>query len=181
MTPAQQAFRTRVRNKFPGRPLKEAMSLYQSWVRSKVSSESCRANGKKGFAKLVELGKEDIAREKAADWRFEHLSDLEKIVIDILTRHNLPVDRQHREVKVGKYYVDFKYGDYVIEVNDDTWHSNDFHGDDRIGHDQGKYAFLRSEGLTIIILSEKVVRSGEVVELLEDLAPTLQAVLRMEF
>lgn len=166
---AKQSFIQRVRAAFPDPPLKEAIASYQRWVRSHASSEVCSQNGKKGYAKMVELGKGDLASEKAADWRFEHPSDLEKIVIGLLTQYNLPVDRQYREVKVGRYYVDFKYGDYVIEVNDDTWHTNDFHGDDRVSHDQGKYAYLREQGYTIIILSEKIVRSGEVEYLINDL------------
>lgn len=154
---------------------------YQRWVRSCVSHQACVENGKKGFAALKAAGKEDLAKEFAANWRFEHPSDLEQIIIGIMRQYNMPVDRQHREVKVGKYYVDFKYGDYVLEVNDDTWHTNDFHGDDRVGHDQGKYAYLREQGLTVVILAEKVVRGNEIFDLMEDLITTLYRAMQQEF
>lgn len=157
------------------------LSDYQKCIRSKVSSASCRKNGAKGYAALVAVGKEDIARKKSADYRFDHPSDLEQIVIAIFQQYRLPVDRQHREVEVGRFFVDFKYGDLVVEVNDDTWHTNDFHGDDRVAHDQGKYAYLRSQGLTVIILSEKVVRSSDVGQFIGDLMLTIRQELAQEF
>ena len=156
-------------------------SEYQRWVRSQASSAAMRANGKKGYAATKAAGKEHIAADKAAEYRFNHPSDLEQMVINIMEWYDVPIDRRHREVKVGKFYVDFKYGDYVIEVNDDTWHTNDFHGDDRVSHDQGKYVHLREQGLTITILSEKIVRSGEVGQFIGDLMPRLREALQQEF
>lgn len=166
----------RARNAYPDCQLsdREVISLYQKHIRSKVSSDSCRKNGAKGYAALKAAGKEELAGEKAADWRFDHPSDLEQIIIDVLVEMGLPVDRAHREVKVGKFYVDFKYGNIAIEANDDTWHINQYsiRGDVET-HDKGKYSYLRNLGVTVIVLAEKAIRSGEAAQLLKEMKASL--------
>lgn len=169
----------RARKAFPSTDLsdKEVISLYQKYIRSKVSSESCKRNGKLGYAATVAAGKSDIAGKKAADWRFDNPSDLEQIIMTVLQKLELPVDRSYREVSVGKYYADFKYGNIIIEVNDDTWHTNaaSFKSNvDVESHDAKKYAYLRSEGYTIITLAEKDVRSGVASQILIEIQDTLK-------
>lgn len=176
---AREQLQRRAKAMFPDSPT--PLSDYQRYIRSKVSSASCKANGAKGYAAMVAAGKGDVAGDKAAEYRFNKPTDLEIVVIATLEWYDLPVNRRHREVKIGRFYVDFKYGDYVLEVNDDTWHTNDFHGEDRVAHDQGKYAYLRSQGCTVIILSEKVVRSDELGQLIGDLMPRLRQALAEEF
>jgi hypothetical protein len=156
----------------------DCISYYQRHIRSKVSSESCAKNGAKGFAALVAAGKGNLAGEKAADWRYEHPSDLERLVLGALQRLLPEYDissRQYREVKVGRFYVDFKLGYIAIEVNDDTWHLNSasFTGIDVESRDAGKYAYLREQGLTVIILAEKAVRNGEAEQMLTQLKPSI--------
>lgn len=170
---ARQLFHKRAQMAFPGLSLGEAISRYQKSIRAKVSSASCAANGAKGYKALVDAGKGDLAGKMAADYRFEHPSDLERIIIGCMQLIGKPIDRAHREVKIGRYYVDFKYGDIVIEANDDTWHTLDFHGEDRPAHDQGKYAYLRAQGHTVIILAEQVIRSGQAFRILSDVLSSL--------
>ena len=147
---------------------------YQRWVRSNCSSRQCAINGAKGFAALVVAGKGDLAATIASDYRFNKPSDLERIVIKWLDELGLPADRKHREVKIGRFYADFRYGDYIIEVGSDTWHTNNqFHGEDREGRDKRKYQYLSDQGYTIIILSEQSVRSNQARETLESLVEQL--------
>lgn len=162
----------RARLMYPDQP--DCLSLYQKAIRAKVSSKSCRQNGAKGYAALVSAGKDEIAGRFAADYRFDHPSDLERIIINHAMLLELPIDRAHREVKLGRFYVDFKYNNIVIEVNDDTWHTNDFHGRDAVTHDQGKYVYLRKQGYTVIILAEQTVRTGQAWTILNDLYNNLQ-------
>lgn len=172
-TIARESLRRRAQAAFPRLSLQEALSAYQKHIRSKVSSQACALNGAKGYKAMVDAGKGDIASQKAAEWRFDHPSDLERIIISHLMLLECPVGKTNREVKIGRYYTDFKYGQIVIEVNDDTWHTNDFHGDDRVSHDQGKYAYLRAQGYTTIILSEQVTRSGQAFKVLADVLSSL--------
>lgn len=156
----------------------EVISMYQKYIRSKVSSESCSRNGKLGYAATVAAGKGDVASNKAAEWRFDNPSDLEQIVISVCEELGLPTDRTYREVRIGKYYVDFKYGSIIIEVNDDTWHDNNasFKGDVE-SRDAKKYEYLRSEGFTVVILAEQAVRNGLAAHILTEMQYILKGEL----
>lgn len=89
---------------------------YQIAARAKVSSESCKRNGHKGFVATLEKHGAQKAQTYAAQYRIEHPSQPEQWLIDQLNDAEL---RYQREVVLpdGRS-LDFVLTDmYAIEMN----------------------------------------------------------------
>lgn len=131
---------------------------FQQAQRAKVKPESLSTSGKAGYAALVKKGKEHVASKKAAEWRREHPSGLERRVITWLRLLEVPFSR---EVECGKFWVDFKVQNYAIEVNGEQWHEKCELRPEQKERDKGKYQFLGKAGLTVVILPERDIKSGK--------------------
>jgi very-short-patch-repair endonuclease len=118
-------------------------------ARAKVSSKSSSENGKKGYQALVSKGKEKLAAQKAAEWRLNHPSNLEKIVAGWLNELNI---QYKREVNIDRYYVDFLVDNLAIEVNGAQWHEKEELRPGQKNRDQSKYRTLIGLGYTVLIL-----------------------------
>jgi len=132
----------------------------QQHARSFLPREICAKGGKTAYKMLVDKYGVEYAMDKAAEWRLEHPSNLERIIIDWLSG----IDYE-REVKFnidGKiYYVDFLIGSYIIEANGNFVHSM------KRENDNQKYRNLTLRGYTVIILPESDILSGEAKLLVE--------------
>ena len=136
---------------------------YQRATQAKRSSESLSQSGKLGYQKLVELGKEDIAAQKAAEYRLNNPTCLEVKVSEWINEiHSFSMsDSTIREVQIGKFFADFVFGNLVIEVNGKVWHENgSFIGKDVESKDRRKYQTIGEHGYSILIISEDEVKSG---------------------
>lgn len=138
-------------------------SEYQQQTRSMLPHEACVKAGKAAYKKLVEKYGVEYAQDKAAEWRLYHPSSLELIVMDWLQ------DVEHeREPKIrlednSFYYVDFKIGKTLIEVNGAWVHSL------RVDKDNRKYEALATAGYTVIVLPESDIRSGKAKDIIDRL------------
>jgi very-short-patch-repair endonuclease len=79
---------------------------FQRWARSHVSSESCRINGAKGFKATLAKHGPDVPFKGARQWRLDHPSGNELVVIGILSQLGITYER---EWQIGDtlYTVDF--------------------------------------------------------------------------
>lgn len=130
---------------------------FQRMARSHVKRESLVKAGKAGYAATCKAGKQHIASRKAADWRQEHPTSLEKIVIGWLDELEV---RYQREVEIDGFYADFVTGNYVIEVNGAQWHELEELRPGQKQRDKRKYQTLAEAGYTIIVLPESEIKSG---------------------
>lgn len=135
-------------------------------ARAKVSSESSSKNGKKGYQALVKQGKEKLAGRKAAEWRMNHPSNLERMVIGWLDEMKI---NYRREVSIDRYYADFVIDNLVIEVNGAQWHEKEELREGQKNRDQNKYRTFISLGYTVIIFPENEIKSGTAKEKLQKL------------
>lgn len=133
----------------------------QRELRSRVSSESCSANGKKGFLATAAKYGRDFAVRMAAAWRrSREPTDLESQVEAWLDEFQV---RYERDAPVGGYFADYLLRDFslVVEVDGHVWHTNHrLHGQDRVSHDKRKDKVLRRQGYTVLRLPESAIRDG---------------------
>lgn len=127
------------------------------------SSEHQSIAGKAGYQALVAKGKEGLASKKAAQYRLENPTDLEKQVIKWLDEFKV---NYQREVKIDKFYADFIIGTLVIEVNGKQWHELEDLRSGQKERDKGKYQKFSELGYTILVLPEsKIIDGSALVEL----------------
>lgn len=143
-------------------------SAFQREMRSRVSSESCSANGKKGFLATAAKYGRDFAVRMAAAWRRSRKpTNLEAKVEAWLYEFQL---RYERDVPVGGYFADFLLSDLdlIVEVDGHTWHTNHpLHGEDRMSRDRRKDRFLKRHGYCVLRLSEADIWNGNAKDQLD--------------
>ena len=133
---------------------------YQQQTRQALPKSVCVAGGKAAYKKLVGKYGPEYAQRKAAEWRIEHPSSLELIVMGWLG--NTPHKREPEIAVNGKsYFVDFKIGNTLVEVNGEWVHSL------RVESDNRKYTALQAAGYTVIILPEAEVVSCRAKAIIE--------------
>lgn len=158
--PCRQCHTYDCNHKIAGRNRAKAFTReFQVEARSHVKVESLQASGKAGYAALVARKGRLFAGRKAADYRREHPSDLERIVIGWLDEIIGTV--YSREYEVDEFFIDFAYSNLCIEVHGSQWHEKLELRTDQPARDKRKYKTLTSLGYTVVILPEKDVRSGE--------------------
>lgn len=123
---------------------------HQQFARSRVKRESLVAAGKKGFAATAGRYGRDFAGNFAAKYRLDHPTSLEVSVQETLTKMG---HTAQREVKIGKYYVDFLVGNVVVEADGAYWHQ-----DKRRDHNRDRA--IKRRGYLIVRLSEAAIKSG---------------------
>ncbi len=138
---------------------------FQVEARSHVKHDSLVESGKAGYAALVARKGRLYAGRKAADYRREHPSDLERIVIgwldEIIGTNKLGNGLYSREMEIDEFFIDFAYRNFCIEVHGSQWHEKLELRQDQPMRDKRKYKTLTSLGYTVVILPESEVRSGE--------------------
>lgn len=149
----QDARRERARKAGQARA-KQFTSDYQRWARSHVSSDSCRANGRKGaIATLQRHGKAHLIKQMI-DYRLAHPSDLEKQVQGILDglgadyQREVQIDLPNGQPAVVDFWLDSC--NLIIEVDGqvhDLWRDHD--------HDMARIDGLWSAGYSILWLNWK--------------------------
>lgn len=122
--------------------------------------------GKAGYQATLTKHGFGFAAKKAADWRRDNPSNLEKIVIGWLNELDV---NYSRETAIDRFYVDFLIGDLAIEVNGEIWHTDNEVAGNRVEHDAGKYKTIADLGYTVLVLPEKSVLSGEAKKTLENI------------
>ena len=141
---------------------------FQREMRSRVSSESCSANGKKGFLATAAKYGRDFAVRMAAAWRrSRNPTNLEGRVEAWLDEFEVPYER---DAQIGAYFADYLLRDLnlVVEVDGHTWHTNHpLHGQDREAHDKRKNRVLRRHGYRVLRLDEASIRNGSAKEELD--------------
>jgi very-short-patch-repair endonuclease len=87
-------------------------------------------------------------------------SSLERTVAVLLETLGIVYEAQKR---IGRYYADFYVPSkqLVIECDGEYWHSQ------QVAHDAKRDAFMRSQGYTVLRLSEQSIRTGTYVERLK--------------
>lgn len=136
-------------------------SELQRELRSRVSSESCSANGKKGFLATAAKYGRDFAVRMAAAWRrSREPTDLESKVEAWLDEFQVHYER---DAPVGGYFADYLLRDFnlIVEVDGYVWHTNHcLHGQDRVSHDRRKDKALTRCGYNVLRLPEHAIRNG---------------------
>lgn len=91
---------------------------FQRWARSHVSSESCAKNGAKGYIATAKKHGPDFAFKAARQWRLDHPSGNEVLMIGVLSRLKIEYEREH-PLSETQYMVDFYLPatNQVIEVH----------------------------------------------------------------
>jgi hypothetical protein len=79
---------------------------FQRWARSHVSSKACSINGSKGFSATVKKYGPDVAFNGARQWRLDHPSSNELLMIGILSALKIAFEREWR-IADTLYAVDF--------------------------------------------------------------------------
>ena len=131
---------------------------HQQNAQAARSSQSLSEAGKAGYRALVKKGKSHIAGQKAAEWRLDHPSCLEKVVIDWLDDLGINYER---EKQIGKFYADFVIDMLAIEVNGAQWHELEQLRQGQKEREKGKYQTFSKLGYTILVLPECDIKSGE--------------------
>lgn len=133
---------------------------FQREMRSRVSSESCAANGSKGFQATVKKFGRDFGLKVLATWRRAHPTALERQVMQWLDEFQMAYER---EKQIGRVFCDFVIEDIklVIECDGRPWHSNHpLHGEDRVSRDRDKDRLLKRHGYSVLRLPEGAIRNG---------------------
>lgn len=138
-------------------------SEYQKETRAQLPREACVAAGKAAYRKLIEQYGLEYAQTKAAEWRLEHPSNLEQIVMGWLEGVEHTREAKIKPAEDRWYFVDFLIGKIAIEVNGEWVHSQ------RQEKDTRKYQALAEAGYTVIIFPEADVMSGKAKEILDAL------------
>jgi very-short-patch-repair endonuclease len=91
---------------------------FQRWARSHVSSASCAKNGAKGFSATLAKHGPDPAFNGARQWRLNHPSSNELLMMGILARLGVTYEREYR-LGNSLYTIDFflHATGQAIEVN----------------------------------------------------------------
>jgi hypothetical protein len=79
---------------------------FQRWARGHVSSESCAINGAKGFSATLAKHGPDVAFRGARQWRLDHPSSNELLIIGILSQLRVAHEREYR-LGASLYTLDF--------------------------------------------------------------------------
>lgn len=135
----------------------------QRAARAQVRPESLAANGRKGWLATAAKHGKDVAAKQAANWRRNHPTRPEQIVIEWLNELGVAYQREDPVgASFGTFYVDFRLADgRAIEVDGAIWHRNDpLHGEDREGRDRAKNAAFDEAGITVLRLAEADVNKG---------------------
>lgn len=125
-------------------------------IRKLVSSESCRQNGKKGYAATVKSKGPYFAMEKLQQYRRDHPSNLEQRAVALLAELGYAESDYEREhIIQGEDFcmlVDFAWPEQkvCIEVNGEL-HERFKHKKRR---DEAKAVFLRAAGWSMITLDQ---------------------------
>jgi hypothetical protein len=79
---------------------------FQRWARSHVSSKSCAINGAKGFKATSARHGPDVAFKGARQWRLDHPSSNELLMMGILSQLRVAYEREYR-LGTSLYTLDF--------------------------------------------------------------------------
>lgn len=132
-------------------------SEFQRTQRAKVKRSSLVASGKLGYAATCKAGKQHIASKKAAEWRREHPTCLERWLISHFMLLEVPFAR---EVECSGFFIDFEVRNYAIEANGAQWHEKEELRPGQKQRDKRKYQTLADNGYTVIVLPESEIRTG---------------------
>jgi very-short-patch-repair endonuclease len=142
---------------------------FQRRARAHVSSESCAKNGAKGFSATVKKYGPDVAFNNARQWRLDHPSSNELLMIGILSALKITFEREWR-IADTLYAVDFYLSEtrQVIEVHSRIHEK--FDAEKRRRQDACKRELLKKSGIECLTVWDR--------ELVRDAYGVIQKVRR---
>jgi very-short-patch-repair endonuclease len=153
---------------------KQFDAAYQRAARRKVSSESCRLNGKKGAARTIELHGYKALFEGCRRSRLANPSPNELVMIGLLKTLGL---KYEREYVLGEtlYTLDFYVAEYKLGIEVDGSIHDPGKPDEakRIQHAERKAVLCRSMGIKLIRVHHTELKSedlGGVIAKIEEIA-----------
>ena len=102
-----------------------------------------------------------------AEYRRNHPTEIERRMIAVLEGLGWIENRDYKREKIiAGWWCDFVLESRraIIEVNGAVWHSNGFHGEDRIARDARKREDLRVYGWRLLEISDNQMKDTRQVE-----------------
>jgi very-short-patch-repair endonuclease len=144
-------------------------SEFQRWARKHVSSKACSINGAKGFSATVKKYGPDVAFNGARQWRLDHPSNNELLMIGVLSALKIAFEREWR-IAGTLYAVDFYLPKtrQTIEVHSRI--HEQFDAEKRRRQDACKRKLLKKSGIECLTVWDR--------ELVRDVDGVIQKVRR---
>jgi len=134
---------------------------FQRWARSHVSSKACSINGAKGFSATVKKYGPEVAFNGARQWRLDHPSSNELLMIGILSALKIDFEREWR-IADTLYAVDFYLPEtrQAIEVHSRIHEQLD--AEKRRGQEACKRKLLKKSGIACLtVWDRELVRDAD--------------------